>query len=105
MTPGTPDERTLRLLSHVRQAWAMTADHPELRRQTLRWLELHPSSWQAIDDLWATALEGRGSLADWLDDGADPETWSLELPLHSVLSSHPFVDLDSWSIRQTFRAS
>jgi hypothetical protein len=50
-----------------------------------------------VDALWRGALEGTGPLAAWLEQGSDPEAWRIEVPLHSVLSSHPFACLSPWS--------
>lgn len=50
-----------------------------------------------VDALWLDALAGRGLLAVWLLAGAAPESWTSDLPLHSVLACHPFADLDQWT--------
>lgn len=79
---------------------------PGFRRAAAEWLEAHPSGRPEVDVLWAEALNGRGLLGSWLDGGADPSAWSHPtVALHSVLSSHPFPHLSTWSLRPTSAAS
>src|SRR5262245_47896609 len=95
--PTRPADRLERLLLHVRRGWervqADLAEHTRVRR----WIAEHPSGWPELDEVWSRALAGDGTLASWLESGALPETWSLEIPLHSVLASHPFACLSPWS--------
>jgi len=92
-----PAERLERLLLHVRRGWERVQANPAERARVLRWLEDHPSGLPEVDDLWARSLAGAGALASWLESGARPEAWSHDLPLHSVLASHPFACLSPWS--------
>jgi len=91
------DERTDRLLGSVRRGWSRVCREEELRARALRWLEEHPAGWPSVQEVWLEALRGRGELRAWLDDGARPDEWSGEIPLHSVLTSHPFACLPRWS--------
>jgi hypothetical protein len=91
------EERLERLLLHVRRGWERVRSRPEDRERARRWLREHPSRWPEIDALWLDASSGSGSLAAWLDAGAPPEGWMLDVPLHSVLASHPFACLSPWS--------
>jgi len=92
-----PEERLERLLSHVRRGWERVGESPAVRARALGWLERHPTAWSELDRAWSQALSGEGELASWLDAGGRPESWRLELPLHSVLASHPFACLSPWS--------
>lgn len=95
--PATPEERQARLLAHVCRGWQVVRADAPSRARSLRWLVEHPSRWPELDRLWASALEGAGPLAAWLETGGREEDWTLALPLHSVLASHPFAPLRSWS--------
>lgn len=104
--PTQPAQRLDRLLRHVREAWALCCSEPAFRARSVEWLREHPSPAPELDALWLDALQGAGPLAAWLDAGSDPDTWAHpDIPLHSVLTSHPFPHLAAWSIRRTFRAS
>ena len=93
-----PLDRQRRLLTHVRDGWSRVRAHPAELDAARRWLREHPGPWPAVDRLWEDALEERGVLAAWLSSGSRPEQWSHGIPLHSVLSSHPFASLTAWSI-------
>jgi hypothetical protein len=54
-----------------------------------------------VDELWLACLEGRGPLAAWLASGADPDAWTHQFALHTMLACHPFPDLRQWSIQKT----
>ena len=71
----------------------------------MRWLEEHPCGVPEVDALWTKALEGEGPLARWLASDASLDAWNAGLPLRCLLSSHPFPDLLTWSIRATSNAS
>jgi hypothetical protein len=90
------EERLERLLLHVQRGWDRVRSHPEDRERARRWLCEHPSRWPELDALWHDAASGSGSLAAWLQAGAIPEDWTLDVPLHSVLASHPFACLSPW---------
>jgi hypothetical protein len=93
-TPTTSHaERLERLLEHCLRGWTRVRANPAELSLSRRWLGDHPSSWSAVDELWRRALDFEGPLAAWLDAGARPEAWRLELPLHSALASHPFACL------------
>lgn len=101
----TPLERLVRLRRSCVWGWARVRSSPAERDQVLAWLERHPSREPAVDHLWRAAVEGQGTLAGWLEGGADLDTWPLALPSHTVLASHPFAALSPWSIPPTSRAS
>lgn len=92
-----PAERLERLLLHVRRGWERVRADPAERARARRWIAEHPSGWPELDDLWSRSLAGDGALASWLESGARPEAWGLEVPLHSVLAPHPFACLSPWS--------
>ncbi|HEX6884777.1 MAG TPA: hypothetical protein VF530_15485 [Planctomycetota bacterium] len=92
-----PRLRLERLRAHVRRGWERVCARPTEADRARRWLAQHPSAMPAVDALWAAALERNGPLVAWLEQDADPEAWPLELPLHSVLASHPFACLSPWS--------
>jgi hypothetical protein len=102
---GTPEERLARQLRHVRLGWRQTRERPEVRERTERWLELHPSARPEVDLLWMESLAGRGPLAEWLAAGGEPSDWPGSPPLHSLLASHPFLELAAWSSPETSPAS
>jgi hypothetical protein len=94
-----PDARLARL---VLRGFAEIDRDPARADRARAWLLAHPSAEPAVDALWLDALVGRGPLIAWRTS----QTWSHPtLPLHTVLASHSFPDLDVWSIRETFRAS
>lgn len=93
----SPEERLERLLHHVRRGWERVGASSEERECARRWLIEHPSRWPEVDELWLACLADTGALRPWLDAGAVPQSWELELPLHSVLASHPFACLSPWS--------
>lgn len=93
-----PDDRLERLLGHVRDGWARVRAEPSELEAARRWLWDNPGPWLPVDRLWEEALAQHGPLAGWLAGGARPESWSDPIPLHSVLSSHPFASLSAWSI-------
>jgi hypothetical protein len=97
----TADARIDRLIAHVRRGWAPVRTDPELRARAVAWLEAHPAGWPAVQELWLQALRGRGALCDWLERGAEPGSWDGDVPLHSVLTSHPFACLPRWSTPRT----
>lgn len=101
----TPEQRLATLREHAIQGWKLTQVDPAYRDRARSWLEEHPSGWPEVDRLWEQCLGGEGPLATWLGSGADPSSWKGFPALHSVLASHPFPDLLSWSIRRTSRAS
>lgn len=101
----TPDERIERLLGSVRRGWALVRSDDGLRRRALAWLEVHPAGWPPVQEIWLEALEARGELHAWLEAGAAPDEWNGKVPLHSVLTSHPFACLPRWSTRSTSSAS
>lgn len=90
-------ERLERLLGHVRHGWERVQTSAAERNRVSHWLGAHPSGWSEIDDLWSQALSGVGPLTSWLVAGARPDSWRLDIPLHSVLASHPFACLSPWS--------
>ena len=90
-------ERNERLLSHVKRGWARTRKRPELGAMVLRWLEEHPAGWEPVQEIWVDALQGEGPVYEWLEAGARPDSWQHPIPLHSILSSHPFASLPRWS--------
>lgn len=92
-----PEQRLLRLLRHARAGWERARADEELRRRARSWLLAHPSALPEVDSLWLDCLDGQGPLATWLQDGADPRRWHIEVALHSVLAGHPFPDLPQWS--------
>ena len=90
----------------------MSRGFAELDRDAARaerarsWLVAHPSAEPDVDAIWRLALDGSGPLVDWRRSGSTAETWRhATLPLHTVLASHPFPDLDVWSIHTTSLAS
>ena len=91
------DERLERLLRHARHGWERVRANPEECARARHWLLEHPSRWPELDELWSRALQNDGALAEWLAQGAQPESWQLDIPLHSVLASHPFACLSPWS--------
>jgi hypothetical protein len=94
-----PEDRLERLVRHARDGWRRIRASAAERAAVSQWLAEHPSSWRAVDELWEEALHHRGPLASWLDAGGEPATWTGEIPLHSVLASHPFACLSPWSIQ------
>lgn len=102
---ATPDERLARLLRHVRLGWQQAQEQPTVRERARRWIEQHPSARPEIDRLWLEGLAGQGPLAKWLTAGSQPADWPGSPPLHSLLSSHPFLDLALWSSPKTSLAS
>ena len=97
-----PADRLARLVRHARRGFAEIHRDPDRAERARRWLVTHPSHEPAVDALWTDALDGRGDLVRWHVTGV----WDHPLfPLHTVLASHPFPDLDVWSIQPTFRAS
>ncbi len=96
-SPGSHDERLERLLRHALRGWERVRASSTECERAQRWLEEHPSGWPEVDELWSLALRGKGTLADWLEAGALADSWSSEIPMHSVLSSHPFACLSPWS--------
>lgn len=103
--PTTPAERLDSLVEHVRLGWQLVQENPAFREQARGWLASHPSDWREIDELWEECLRGEGVLAAWLTSGNEPSAWRGSPSLHSILASHPFPDLLSWSIRTRSRAS
>jgi len=101
----TPEQRLEKLREHALKGWELSREHPVFRDRARNWLEAHPSGWPEVDRLWQQCLDGEGPLAAWLDSGAVPSAWQGFPALHSILSSHPFPGLLSWSIRQMSRAS
>lgn len=100
-----PEERLARLVQHARLGWELIQERPEARDRARRWLVEHPSAWREIDRLWHQCLEGEGPLAAWLSSGRDASDWHGFPALHSVLASHPFAGVLSWSSRRMSRAS
>lgn len=80
-------------------------EDPAFREQAQSWLAAYPSGWREVDELWHECLQGKGRLAAWLASGSDPSEWRGFPSLHSVLASHPFPNLLSWSIQSRSRAS
>lgn len=98
----TPEARLARLVRHVLRGFTEVERDPARADRALRWLAAHPSAEPEVDDVWRVALTGAGPLVDWRRSGA----WAHPtLPLHTVLASHPFPDLDAWSIHATSPAS
>lgn len=75
------------------------------RRHARESLAQHPSAMPEVDRLWHDCLAGTGELFAWIDASAPAEHWQSPIPLHTVLSSHPFPDLNLWSIRKKFNES
>jgi hypothetical protein len=100
-----PEERLARLADHARRGWRLIQERPEARERARQWLAEHPSAWREVDVLWQECLDGEGLLAAWLAEGSEPGAWRGYPALHSVLASHPFPDLYSWSSRKTSAAS
>lgn len=98
---GKPEERLARLVRHARLGWELIQDRPEARDRARQWLAQHPSSWREVDRLWKQCLEGEGPLAAWLSSDGDMSDWRGFPALHSVLASHPFPGLLSWSSHRT----
>lgn len=103
--PKTPVERLNALVEHARLGWGLLQENPAFREQARNWLAAHPSGWREVDELWQECLQGKGRLAAWLASGEDPSEWRGFPSLHSVLASHPFPNLLSWSIQTRSRAS
>ncbi|HSL83977.1 MAG TPA: hypothetical protein VLF66_14475 [Thermoanaerobaculia bacterium] len=103
--PKTPTERLTALADHARLGWAYLQEDSAFREQAQSWLVAHPSGWREVDELWQECLQGEGRLAAWLASGEDPSKWRGFPSLHTVLASHPFPNLLSWSIRTRSRAS
>jgi len=103
--PRTPAERLTTLVEHARLGWALVQENPEFLDESRSWLAAHPSRWPEVDELWDECLRGEGPLADWLASDRDPSEWEAFPSLHSVLASHPFPNLLSWSLQKTSRAS
>jgi len=101
----SPQDRLAQQAEHALRAWELIRREPETRQRAQIWLEEHPSGWQEVDRLWRDCLDGEGPLADWLASGGDPSTWDRFPALHSVLASHPFPGLLSWSNLPTSHAS
>lgn len=101
----TPAERLNELAEHARLGWALVQENPELLDESQSWLAEHPSGWPEVDELWKACLQGEGPLADWLASSRDVSEWDGFPALHSLLASHPFPNLISWSIQKTSRAS
>jgi hypothetical protein len=93
----TPAERLERLRRHAVAGFVRAREDATVRARAQRWLAAHPTAMADVDALWHQALEGEGVLAAWLLAGADPAAWRADLPLHSVLASHPFPDLPQWT--------
>lgn len=105
MNRRTPEQRLRKLRDHALRGWELSREDSAFRDRARSWLNQHPSGWPEVDRLWQQCLEGVGPLAAWLESGADPRAWRGFPALHSILSSHPFPSLFSWSIRTTSRAS
>ncbi len=103
--PTTPQDRLTTQIEHARLGWELIQQDPAFREQARSWLAAHPSGWPEVDELWEACLRGEGPLAEWLTSGADPSEWRRYPALHSVVASHPFPTLHSWSIQTRSRAS
>lgn len=101
----TPAERLNELAEHARLGWALVQENPRFLDESRRWLAEHPSGWPEVDELWTECLQGEGPLADWLASARGPSEWDGFPSLHSLLASHPFPNLISWSIQKMSRAS
>lgn len=94
----TPAERLERHAKHARQGYARIRRDAAAREETLAWLDAHPSPRADVDALWRQALVGEGALSLWLE--SEDASWTHpDLPLRTVLASHPFRRLTVWSIR------
>lgn len=101
----TPEQRLQRLRRHALAGWQRALADGAARDRAREWLAAHPTPMPSVDELWLQALAGQGPLAAWLDDGAHLDAWTSDVPLHSVLSSHPFPDLPQWTEVTTSRGS
>lgn len=97
----TPETRLLRLRRSCLRGWSRVTSDGRACEAASSWLRAHPSREPEVDSLWLQTLERGGELADWLASGADLERWPLGLPAHTVLASHPFAALSTWSIPLT----
>lgn len=92
----TPEQRLQRLRRHALSGWHRARNDVAIAERAQNWLALHPTAMPTVDQLWFDALQGRGSLAQWLLADAPIAQWSESVPLHSVLACHPFPDLPQW---------